>query len=470
MKKLLTLMLVLAMVFGLCACGSSSDAGENQKPAAEGLQVGYSKINITPDFSVGLGGYSDMETRRSEGFVDYIYITCVAVTAADETILMYTVDNCAAPKSVADKIRGAVTPATGIAKDKIFVGATHAHSCPSLVTSDAEGARYYELLLKAATEAATKALEDRSAAQMLAAMPTIEGMNAVRHYKMADGTYAGSNFGSFADSTIVGHGAESDRRMAMVKFDRAEDKKDILMINWQAHPDSAREIGYTSIAASWVGPLRDTLEQKSGCHVAYFTGPSGNQTKESRIPEENLYSGDWRGYGVKMGEVIADVLGELKPVEGTAIKTTGTMLEVDVDHSWDHMLPQAEQVYNLWKSAGKAAGDALGKQYGFTSSYQARAIRSRAKMENTQFLEVNAFSIGGVGFTTGTYEMFSTSSIYVKDHSPFEVTFMITGNSGYIPSKEAFEYRCYEADTGMYAVGAAEKLADNYVKMLGEVK
>lgn len=56
--------------------------------------------------------------------------------------------------------------------------------------------------------------------------------------------------------------------------------------------------------------------------------------------------------------------------------------------------------------------------------------------------------------------------LYVKEHSPFPVTFIITGNNGYIPSKEAFAYRCYEADTGLYAEGTAEKLAENYVKML----
>ena len=474
MKKTIALLLVLVMTLSLCACAGSGETQETQGAAAgapEGLQIGYSKINITPDFSVGMGGYSDSETRKSEGFVDYIYITCIAATSGEETILMYTLDNCAASKGVADKIRGAVTPATGIEGNKIFVGATHAHSCPSLSTADDALSKYYQMVLNAAVESATKALADRSEAKMLAAMPTIEGMNFVRHYKMSDGTYAGSNFGSFANNTPIEHAAESDKRMAMVKFDYVdESKKDILMINWQAHPDSASEIGYNTIAASWPGPLRDTLEQKSGCHVAYFTGPSGNQTKTSKIPELNHGIGGWREYGVHMGELVAGLLDQLKPVEGTAIKTTGTMFEVQIDHSWDHMLAQANEVYELWKSTGKSAGDALGKTYNFTSSYQARAIRTRASKGVSEKLEVNAFSIGGVGFTTGTYEMFSTSSIYVKDNSPFEVTFLITGNSGYIPSLEAFNYRCYEADTGMYAAGEAEKLAENYVKMLKEVK
>ena len=146
------------------------------------------------------------------------------------------------------------------------------------------------------------------------------------------------------------------------------------------------------------------------------------------------------------------------------------MFEAPIDHSWDHMLPQAQEVYDLWKTVGKPEGDALGKTYGFTSSYQARAIKSRCQMPENRSMEVNAFHIGGVGFTTGTYEMFSDAGIYIRENSPFEFTFLMTGNSGYIPSDAAFNYRCYEADTGFFARGTAEKLAENYVKMLNEVK
>ena len=465
MKKAITLILTLMLLLGLCACGES-EPQSTESAASAGLQVGYAKINITPDFSVGLGGNSDMETRRSTGFADYIYITCIAATEGEETVLIYTVDNCAAGKAVADQLRKKVTPATGIPENKIFVGATHSHSCPSLSWPDEAGNKYSEQVMQAAVQAANEALADRSGAKLLAATPVIEGMNFVRHYKLSDGSYAGSNFGDFFGKTIEAHAAEPDRQMVLVKFDRGQEKKSVLMVNWQAHPDSCAEIGYTTIAASWIGPLRDTLEQASGCHVAYFTGASGNTNMSSSIPALNHGLPTWRDYGVKMGQLAAEALTQLQPVEGAGIKTTGTMLEVEVDHSWDHMLAEANEVYELWKGVGKTEGDAKGKEYGFTSSFQARAIRSRASMPATEQLEVNAFSIGGIGFTTGTYEMFSTSAIYVKEHSPFPVTFIITGNNGYIPSREAFGYRCYEADTGLYAEGTAEKLAENYVKML----
>ena len=130
MKRLFILLLALTMTVSLLACGNSGSE-ETQPKTPEGLQVGYAKINITPDYPVGLGGYSDAETRTAQGFIDYIYTICVAVTSGDETILIYTIDNCAAPRDVADPIREVVNTATGIAPEKIFIGATHGHNCPS---------------------------------------------------------------------------------------------------------------------------------------------------------------------------------------------------------------------------------------------------------------------------------------------------------------------------------------------------
>ena len=476
MKRIITLILAIVMTLSLCACGASenTDATGGDSTAAAGLQVGYARVNITPDYSVGLAGYSDDETRRSEGFRTYIYMTCVAVTSGEDTFLLYTFDGLSAAKNVQDAMRTAIQNAVKIPADNIFIGATHCHSAPTLSASMKDNDKYWGEFMQNAGVAAQQAIADQSPATMLAATPTITDengkyMNFVRHYEMKDGTYAGSNFGDWSKG-IVGHATESDPQMVLVKFDIAdESKKDILMMNWQAHPDRGSELGRFQIAASWIGPLRDELESLSGLRVAYFTGASGNQNADSKIPEE-AHKLDWEGYGKKMGQLTNAALDQLQPVEGTELKQTSMLLELDIDHSWDHMIAQANEVYDLWKGAGKEAGDALGKQYGFTSSYQARAIRSRFNLAKTGKMEVRAFRIGPIGFTTGTYEMFSTHGLYVKRNSPFDITFIISANSGYLPDVPAYEYRSYEADTGMYAPGSAEKLAENYVEMLKSLK
>ena len=469
MKKIISLALVTVMLLGLCACASGGEASQGESVAADGLQAGFGKANITPSYTVGLGGYSDAESRASEGFVDYIYAICVAVKSGDETILIYTIDTCGLSKGDQDPIRQRVSAETGIAKEKIFIGATHGHNCPGLNNNYPNATKYIEDFYKGIAKAGADALADLAPATLSQAQAEHEGMNFIRHYTLDDGTFVDNSGANGNEDRIVGHPSPTDPQMTVLQFDRGENKKGILMVNWQAHPDDASSIGYNTISPGFIGPMRNKLEQDSGMHVAYFTGASGNQNHNSKMPSERL-SYSWNEYGEKLAELAYGMLESLEAVEGTAIKSSHYILEANVDHSWDHMLPQANEVYEVWKTKGKEAGDALGKQYGFSSSYQARAIRSRANMGMYIAMEMFAFCIGDVGFTTGTYEMFSDNSLYVKENSPFETTFVITGCSSYVPSEIAYSYRGYEADTGFYAKGTGEQLANQYVTMLNDLK
>jgi hypothetical protein len=245
----------------------------------------------------------------------------------------------------------------------------------------------------------------------------------------------------------------------------------VVLVNWQAHPDFSTYLGFNQIAADFVGPLRDELERLSGAQVAYFTGASGNVTPLSKVAEENKFKGiEWREYGTELGKLAYEGLAGLKPVEGSGIETRRRMVSVDIDRSWDYMLEQANEVYDLWKSAGDEAGAVLAKSYGFTSVFQARAIRDRTARGTTEELQANAFRVGGIGFASCTYEMFAQNGAAIKENSPYEITLVISSNSSYIPNDAAFEYRCYEADTGFYARGTAERMVDNFVEMLKEMQ
>ena len=469
MKKRITFLLVLAMVLSLCACaGSGSAGGETTAPAAAGLQVGFSKVNITPDYSVGMDGHSNSDTRHSEGFQDHIFITCIAVAEGEETILLYTVDNLAFSHSRAEDLRKLVNGATGIPGEKIFVGATHDHSAPALGAGSA-GKKYYQELLLWGLQAAEEALADLTPATALATTTHAPGMNFIRHYLLNDGTYAGSNFGDFSKG-IKDYARETDDRMILVKFDREGDKKDVLMVNWAAHPDYNGGLSETIISSDFPGALRDKLAADTDCLVAYFTAASGDQNPKSKITADNHNLVTYKDYGEKLAEIAYNGLSNLQPVEGATIQTNRVMFEVEVDHSLDNKISEARLVYDHWKSTTKAAGDALAKEYGLKGVYQARGIINRYGMDETMTLELNTFRIGDLGFITGTYEMFSTTGKYAREHSPFENTFIITGCSSYIPCTEAYDYGSYEAVSAYYAQGTAEKLAEQYVKMLTEIQ
>lgn len=432
----------------------------------ERLHAGFAKVDITPDYPIGLAGYSNQESRVSEAIEDRIYISCIALAEGEETILVYTIDNCACANETAAMLREPITEALGISGEKVFFSATHSHNCPALYGHPL--AERYQNELKAwAVEAARLAIADLAPATTMAAKKVFQGMNFTRHILLANGEVAGSDW-KRRGSPAIGIAGTPDSQMVLVKFAR-EEKRDILMINWQGHPDRSGQIGKLRISPSYVGPLRDTVAAGSGMEVAYFTGADGNMTIDCRMPEHK-HNMDYRRYAVHMGTLALGLLDELVEVEGTGIATARDYVEAPIDHSWDHMLEQANEIFDLWKATDKATGDEAGKKYSFSSVYQARAIRSRANLGASKTMEVNAFRVGGVGFVTGTYEMFSESGIQIKNRSPYAFTMVLTGNSGYIPSDRAFENRCYESDTGFYARGTAEILVEKLVELLEKIQ
>ena len=431
------------------------------------LLVGYSRQVITPKHRVRITGYGDDERRFCEGIADDLCTTCIAVTSGEDTILLFTSDLLGTNQVVAGWLRETICQPTGVPADRIFTSATHSHNAPPTLDNAPDVVEFRKGFLAGALKAAQEALADRAPAKLFSGVKELPNMNYIRHYLMEDGTYSGSNFGNMKLKSVA-HATETDPRMLVLQF-RREEKPDIVMMNWQAHNDTVRETGYYLLSAGYVGHIRSKFEEDTGMHFAFFQGASGNQTKATRFEEEK-HNLNWIEYGHRLAKEAQSLLPDLQPVKGTRIKTNHVILDININHDWDHLINEANQVYDLWKSVGKPEGDALGKTYGFTSVYQARDIRTRYKMEKTMQVELNAFSIGQLGFAHSYNEVFSTVGRYVRANAPFDQVFWVTGNSRYLPCKEAYDYRSYEADTSMYARGTAEKIQEKLVEMLQNLK
>ena len=469
MKKWMSLLLAGALSLGLCGCGSTEApvGTESTQPKKPVLKAGYGRESIAPDFPVGMRGYSDSETRKTGTLLDDIYTTCVAFNEGAQTILVYTIDVCAMSESWINKIREYVNAFTDIPCENIFIGVTHTHSAPDMN----EEAQWDTMLLNCCLNAAQAAIADLAPIQMQTATATLENMNFVRHYLMNDGTYYGSNFGSL-ESGFKAHAIEyPDRQLILLKLDR-EEKKDILMVNWQAHPAAAaRQNEYTGISADFIGHTRLKLEQETGMQVAYYTGALGNINPRSLITSENTNNNEsYIEYGKTLADKIIATLPNLTPVEAEGIQMTRLSYEVQIDHSWDHLIEEAKQVREVWKTESQKAGDKLAAKHGMSSVYHANAIINRYDMPGSELRELNAFRVGPIGFAALTYQMFSDNAEYIKEHSPFDITFILSSNWDYIGNKAAFEYRSYETDISNIACGTGEILAEEYVKLLNAVK
>jgi len=464
MKKILCFALAAILLLGLCACGESGSAKKDT------LQAGFGRVNVTPDYPVSLAGYSNYDTRISTGYMDYLYVTCIAVTDGNDTILMYTMDQTSASYSgLYEEFLATITQTTGIPTDKIFIGATHTHGAPMTTYGSENNKRYKQELLAAAGRAGTEALNDLTPCRMLQTATNVKGMNFVRHYKVADGTYYGSNFGD-ATPGLVGHVREPDDQLILLKFDREGDKKDILFVNWQAHPDHTAWNDYYAITADFVGVMREALEQDTGMLVGYYGGASGDLNPFSEIPEVN-HGLNMYQYGETMAQHAVTALESLTPVEGTAIKTVSKTHTFTINHEWDHLITQAREVQSVYNKSGADAANKLAVEYGMSSVYHANAITNMVNQGQTEDRVLDAFCIGNIGFIQAKCEMFSASAKYIKENSPFALTAVIASNNTYIPTEEAYtEYRCYESDTSLFVKGSAEEMSQEFVDMLNSLK
>ena len=418
MKKMLAIVLCLVIVSSFFSGCNSAE----KLPEPGEFQVGYARVDISPDYDVPYASntYSTHVEER-------LYATCIAFREGSNTILLFHNDLIGSYIDPIGPARKDIEKATGIPVDNIMVNATHVHRAPRTGPTYVDMrnvTRYHEDLRAWMVEAAVAALADIKPATAYTASIETEGLNFVRHYNMEDGTVAGDNFGN-AKAGYASHVSEPDRELTLVKFAR-EGCKDIILVNFATHPHHARG---TFLTSDIVGVMREKMEKEMDCSFAWFTGAAGNVNPHSKITSENAettYEGK--------GEALADY----------AKKAAKNFTPVDTG--------RVQIIKHIFEAKPKEEGGYAPEIYMYT------------------------FSIGDIAFVSAPYEMFSENGKYIKENSPFDVTFICTLGFyavGYIPSNDAYEYEgvglSYEANAGYYARGTGEDLAEKYLEMLQQL-
>jgi hypothetical protein len=485
MKKSFALLLSVLLVLGLVACGTpqAGTAAETTAPKGEGiasglkpgqLLVGYGKVNITPDLAVPLSGYGNTETRISQGFYDYLYATCFAVTdASGNTAILFGIDMSGTGVSLYTKARTEISQKYSIPMESIIISASHTHSAPDMGNTKVSTIpQWAPQLQKLLVECADMAMADRAPADLYTTITETENLNFVRRYKIEDGSVCGYiSWINLYNYKVVGYESEPDRSLRLLKFDR-EEKPDILVANFQTHPHRGGSASDTLMTADLVGSFRTEIENKLGYQVVYFTGAAGNINPSSIIPEHNVTK-DFREQGKALAKYAIDADDTYEKINGGTVKSTSREFKAEIDHSEDHLVTIAREANALWIETNDIPTVAKAYiPYGINGPYHAGAIISKASKGREDSFEIFALSFGDVGFAVAPYEMFDTNGTFIKENSPFPVTFVAecaNGANGYFPSELSWDNRGYEVDTCRYVKGTAEDLADNYVEMLKEL-
>lgn len=435
------------------------------------FQIGYSRADITPTESVPLAGYGNTSMRMSEKVLNPLLSSCVALTdEQNNTVLLFHNDLIGSPRLITDPIRKAVSEATGVPITNIIIGSTHTHSGPDIWNESVPSIpRYNATLPGLLTQCALEAMADRKPARAFAAKTHTDRLNFVRHYVLEDGNYKGDNYGSQYTSPIVGHTTKVDDEIRMVKFVR-EGGEDVLMVNWQVHPLRTGGGTKTNISSDIIGTMREATEEALGCRFIYFNSGAGNIGPLSRISSEHVVD-NYVDHGKALAKHIVSVedsyeelaLGPIRVLENPHIEL--------LNRPDASLLEAAEEVHSYWTKTNDWKGSVeLAVSKGFHSQFHAGSVIRRYYKEADEIdCPLTALSFGDFGLAAVPYEMFDTNAKYVRDSSPFKMTFISTTTNAsvmYVPSAYGFIHGCYEADSTDCKPGTGERLAGMLVQML----
>lgn len=447
------------------------------------FRVGFDRQEITPEEPIPLSGFSNELARFHTRVTEPVCVTCVAVSdSADTTVLMITADFTRITDALQKPFREAVSEATGIPEERIYIAATHTHSGPGFSHPELECMqRYIEKTLEKLALVAKNAMADRKPAQMFTGSIEVERMNFVKHYKAFDPktkevSYLGDLFGDPKGKILLDHATQVDKTMHLVKFSR-EGGKDVVVANWRAHPHFSGGTKKYDLSADYIGCFRDALELMEDCHVAYFQGACGNVNSSSRFAGECPHTNQ-RSFGCALAARAAEGLAKyMSPVEVGPIRTKQVIHYGEINHRFDPVLDKAKEIWKTWhETYDVPLCTQMGLPYGIRSPYHASAIIGNAgrTKEKDGKIVMNAVAIGDcLGFVTFPGEMFDGISMRIEDNSPFFTTLMLGycyHHLGYLPSAAGFKYTSYETDITRFAEGTGEILADMYVDMLRELK
>lgn len=471
MKKIISLLLSTVLVLGLCACGEA--APQETEPEAVGLKVGFAREIVMP--KTGTPELDGTESGRfMTAFMDNLTVTCVALRGVnEETVLVYSTDRKSSGDDVFNAARQEIAKATGIAEDHIMLGSTHTHSAPKFAGWDG-ATQYVEDWKAAMVKVGQDALADLSVAEAYYGSVQTENCVYVRHYQLIDGTVTSSGV-SGGDPSIVGHPSESDQELQAIRFDRGEEKKDVILMSFNSHPTWFGGVTETDMSADYPAPTREHIEANGDYLVAFFLGDAGNQGPTSKyMPEIATAPKDYREHGQRLGQYVLDMIPTMTKATGDEVKLLGQHYAATTNKDKIDMVQQATEVVNIHNTQGREAGLAAAEKYGFYQHLEASAILKRAKADATTDVWMNVLAIGDdMSFVFAPYEMFSESGSYIRANTPYGITLLSScsnGGVGYLPSLAAFEYGCYESYTTRLAKGSAEELAEEYISMLTEMK
>ncbi len=445
---------------------------ENKIMLPEVFSVGYGRKDMSPTTPV----------RTYEGAVtceihDPVQITCVAVSDGEEVALFYSLDLRQSFYNVVKKSMEIVKEKygyLGIGEDSMFFTATHNHSSPDAGTEEAPGMQeWYEIYYPRLEEVTEEALRDLAPAEAYVGKAHTKDISFVRRFITEDGKVT-------TDSrlNVIGYESKPDTELRTLRFAR-EEKKDVLMVNYQTHYGVATRYFGPVVSADFIHDFREAAENELGVLFAYYQGAGGCTVFSAK-------KGD-RVYKTYMDAIPAFMTTVREALDGEEKAKTGK-IQKEMNY-YEGTVPKHDEATVAIANAIYREKDPEKKQKLIENQ---NIFFNHRAAENCVYLNLNpnvgaktkmhfgAISFGEIGFCGAPYEMFHQNGIQIREKSPFKMSFVCAytnGSHGYVPAWECtksgspYDVKgCYENYVTRSIDGSGEEFRDELLRLLNACK
>ncbi len=434
------------------------------------VKYGFARTDVTPPNGIHMSGYYN--ERLANGYLDRLEGSCLAVSDGEKTAVIFTLDFLYITRKHADELRTVVSEKTGLPFEAVYFCCTHIHTGPftssgGLYDYDPE---YNSVMYRLLADAANAAIADMSDGEVFTARGEVGGISFIRRYKMKDGstrTNPGKN------NPDIDHPISTpDETLQLVRIVR-EGKDDIVLLNFQCHPDV---IGGCKYSADWPGWTRRAFEGAvPGTKCLVFNGAQGDTNHICTTDEYETSKGYL--HSKHMGLSVAGEAMKLYTYAEKAESELGVnFIQHDIDvpsnRGTPEQLPLAEK-YIALHEAGKDSEIPFKAMELTTVVAEAYRIKRLENGPDAFSLNLNAVSFGNIAFSGIPGEPFTDIGRGIKSQSPFDMTIVCccaNGGEGYYPMKSAYDEGGYEARSSRFAAGIAERIIDGSVEMLNMIK
>lgn len=440
------------------------------------LLAAFEKVEITPRYSVHLGGY--FNKRVSEGVLDPLHMRLAALSDGEHRFLFIQVENCAISTPDAEDIRNRIARESEYQKHEIMLFTSHIHTGPDLIGFFGlpKEKRYLEDLKRMVVEAAVR-LNPQASVSLSFARATYERLAYNRRWVMKGGGVV-TNPPKNSTERLRPEGSV-DREANTIVFKDEGGRIQALFVNISNHTDT---IGGNMISADWPGFMERHLNKllETDIPVFLFLAPQGNINHfefESERAQTNYQEA--QRLGRAYAEIVASSLTHLKPfsLKGGAspaqsLEAREILLPIPARKISAAEIEKAEEILSRKEGRKENQGrpltaEDLAKNHATVEWLFARELVELAKnMPKNYRVPLQAVKLGSVAFAAIPGEPFVEVGLELKNIAPFELVFPVAlanGYFGYIPLRKNFGRGGYETRTSS-ASFLAEDAADRILE------